>query len=130
MALANVGIVTVGNCASSLVQRIAFYGIDDARVVSAFDVMPEKVGRDLGEAIWAGPNNALAFAEVDMFGVTVRGRAIHRRCRGRIQESGTEVFVSLLPTRAQRESEAYAAAALSAGCAFVNCVPAVLARDP
>jgi myo-inositol-1-phosphate synthase len=32
MASVNVGIVGVGNCASSLVQGLAFYGIDDVRV--------------------------------------------------------------------------------------------------
>jgi len=75
MTSVNVGLVGVGNCASALVQGLAFYGLDDVRVVSAFDVAPEKVGRELAEAIWAGANNALAFAEVPPTGVTVRDGA-------------------------------------------------------
>jgi myo-inositol-1-phosphate synthase len=132
MTSVNVGLVGVGNCASSLVQGLAFYGVEDVRIVSAFDVAPEKVGRDVGEAIWVAPNNALGFAEVGTLGVTVRdgGPEAAVDVVGALRASGTEVVVSLLPTGAQRESEAYAEAALSAGCGFVNCMPAVLARDP
>jgi myo-inositol-1-phosphate synthase len=68
----NVGIVGVGNCASSLVQGLAFYGVQDVRVVSALDVAPAKVGRDVSEAIFAAPNNALRFADVRPLGVTVQ----------------------------------------------------------
>ena len=77
-----VGIVGVGNCASSFVQGLSYYAeattnepppglmnvdlggyhISDVEIVSAFDVHAAKVGRDVGEAIWAGPNNTLAFA--------------------------------------------------------------------
>src|SRR3954451_22976649 len=56
MTAVRVGIVGVGNCASSLVQGLSFHGVDDVRVVSAFDVAPGKVGRDLAEAILAPPN--------------------------------------------------------------------------
>ena len=41
----------------------------------------------------------------------------------------TDVLVSLLPTGSQQASETYAAAALRAGCAFINCMPAVMARS-
>jgi myo-inositol-1-phosphate synthase len=127
----NVGIVGVGNCASSLVQGLAFYDVDDVRIVSAFDVAPDKLGRDVSEAIWAAPNNALRFCAVEPLGVTVTdGRAASPSDVAEVWErSATEVVVSLLPTGAQRQSETYAQAALQAGCAFVNCVPAVLARD-
>jgi myo-inositol-1-phosphate synthase len=68
------GIVGVGNCASSLVQGIAYYSkkIDetiglmhydicgyepkDIKVVAAFDVDERKVGRPLEEAVFAPPN--------------------------------------------------------------------------
>jgi myo-inositol-1-phosphate synthase len=129
---ANVGIVGVGNCASSLVQGLAFYGLEDVRIVSAFDVAQDKVGRDVAEAIWAAPNNALRFCEMELLGVVVAdGRASDPPAIAEAwRRSATEVVVSLLPTGAQRESEAYAQAALEAGCGFVNCMPAVLARDP
>jgi len=77
-----VGIVGVGNCASSLVQGIAHYqnAADDADVPGlmhanlggyrvrdidfscAFDVSAVKVGRPLSEAIAAEPNNTLQFS--------------------------------------------------------------------
>ncbi|MGA2958471.1 MAG: inositol-3-phosphate synthase [Thermodesulfobacteriota bacterium] len=69
------GIVGVGNCASSLIQGIEYYqtheGAEklglmhyelggyqpgDLEVVLAFDVDKRKVGRPLGEAIYAKPN--------------------------------------------------------------------------
>jgi myo-inositol-1-phosphate synthase len=77
-----VGIIGVGNCASSLVQGLSYYGsmreavaapglmhweiggyrIEDIEVVSAFDVHAGKVGRPLDEAIFVAPNNTLKFA--------------------------------------------------------------------
>ncbi len=69
-----VGIVGVGNCASSLVQGLSYYsrkGNDaiglmhyeicgykpkDIRVVAAFDIDERKVGKPLAEAIFARPN--------------------------------------------------------------------------
>jgi myo-inositol-1-phosphate synthase len=133
METVKVGLVGVGNCASALVQGLAFYsGLEDVRVVSAFDVVVGKVGRDLAQAIWAAPNNALAFAQVATTGVRVAdGRDAGPAAIAEAwKASGTEVVVSLLPAGAQAESEVYAEAALIAGCAFVNGLPAVLARDP
>lgn len=86
-----VGIVGVGNCASSFVQGLTYYrnakdddpppglmngdvggyGIADIEVVSAFDVNAVKVGTDLANAIWAPPNNTFRFAEVAATGVEV-----------------------------------------------------------
>jgi len=69
-----VAIVGVGNCASALVQGIAFYsqphrtltgvmhediggyGPGDIEIVSAFDLDRRKVGKDLAEAIFQPPN--------------------------------------------------------------------------
>ncbi|HTJ57737.1 MAG TPA: inositol-3-phosphate synthase [Devosiaceae bacterium] len=86
-----VGIVGVGNCASSLVQGLTYYRdatantpipglmhpdlggyrIADIEIVAAFDVAADKVGRDVAEAIYAEPNNTHRFAEVAPIGVTV-----------------------------------------------------------
>src|SRR4051812_20527524 len=100
MPSVNVGIVGVGNCASSLVQGLAFYDAADVRISAAFDVAPAKIGRDVGEAIWAAPNNALAFCEVAPLGVTVSdGRSSSPAEVADVWErSATEVVVSLLPT--------------------------------
>lgn len=75
-------IAGVGNCASSLVQGIAYYrncdaetplglmhpdiggwGPGDLEVVAAFDVDRRKVGRPLEEAIFAKPNCTMIFQD-------------------------------------------------------------------
>lgn len=78
-----IGIVGVGNCASSLVQGIGYYsslnknakgkalglmhydlggyGPEDIEVVSAFDIDKRKVGKPLHEAIFARPNCTKVF---------------------------------------------------------------------
>jgi len=92
-----IGIVGVGNCASSLVQGLTYYRdaqgnepvpglmhvnlggyhISDIEVSSAFDVAEGKVGRDVAEAIYAPPNNTHRFADVEPTGVTVeRGNTL------------------------------------------------------
>ncbi|MDA8147125.1 MAG: inositol-3-phosphate synthase, partial [Thermaerobacter sp.] len=75
-----VAIIGVGNCASSLVQGVEFYRhtepsqfvpglmhvdlggyhVGDIEFSAAFDIDKEKVGYDLGEAIWRGQNNTVA----------------------------------------------------------------------
>src|SRR4051812_31986029 len=87
-----VGIVGVGNCASSFVQGLTFYRdaksnepvpglmnadlggyhISDIQVASAFDVHAGKVGRDVAEAIFAAPNNTHRFSDVAPTGVVVQ----------------------------------------------------------
>ena len=79
-----VGIVGVGNCASSLVQGLAYYRhaeanepvpglmnvslgeyhVGDVEISAAFDVNRAKVGKDVGEAIFASPNNTRRFARI------------------------------------------------------------------
>lgn len=74
----NVGIVGVGNCASSLVQGLTYYedvgeeegvpglmhtvlgdyGLGDVDIVCGFDVDERKVGLDVSEAIFQEPNSA------------------------------------------------------------------------
>ena len=86
-----VGIIGVGNCASSLVQGIekyraveeeAFipglmhpvlggYHIGDIEIVAAFDIDRNKVGKDVSEAIFTEPNNTIKFSEVPNLGVKV-----------------------------------------------------------
>ncbi len=45
-------------------------------------------------------------------------------------DSGAEVLVSYLPVGSEQATRHYAEAALAAGCAFVNCIPAFIASDP
>ncbi len=94
MAKIRIAIVGVGNCASSLVQGVAYYrrandnsvglmhwdlgGYDptDIEVAAAFDIDERKVGADVAEAIFAKPNCTAVFAEVPRSGVTVRMGAV------------------------------------------------------
>jgi myo-inositol-1-phosphate synthase len=164
----HVGIVGVGNCASSLVQGLTYYRdasgnepiaglmhadlggyrVGDVEIVSAFDINAEKVGRDVGEAIYAAPNNTHRFADVAETGVVVsRGPTLDglgKYLVGLVEESaapvadvaeilresGTDVLVSYLPVGSEEASRFYAEQALAAGCAFVNCIPAFIASRP
>lgn len=87
-----VGIVGVGNCASSFIQGLTYYRdatanepvpglmnaevggyhISDIEIASAFDVNANKVGRDVAAAIWASPNNTHRFSDVAETGVIVQ----------------------------------------------------------
>ncbi len=92
-----VGIIGVGNCASSLVQGVEFYRnangddfvpglmhvdlggyhVRDIEFTAAFDIALAKVGRDLSEAVFAEPNNTIKFADVPKTGVKVHRGMTH-----------------------------------------------------
>ena len=40
------------------------YHVSDIEFTCAFDINAKKVGKDLGQAIWADPNNTMKFAKV------------------------------------------------------------------
>jgi myo-inositol-1-phosphate synthase len=80
MGKVRVAVAGVGNCASSLVQGVTYYGKHaetelgglmhpdiggwgpgDIEFVAAFDVDQRKIGKRLSEAIFAKPNNTLVF---------------------------------------------------------------------
>ena len=80
MSEIRIAVAGVGNCCSSLLQGVYYYGNDEAvglrhaelagykpkdiRFVAAFDIADVKVGKDISEAIWAEPNNVPKFADV------------------------------------------------------------------
>ncbi|MBN9011654.1 MAG: hypothetical protein J0H25_01080, partial [Rhizobiales bacterium] len=92
-----VAIIGVGNCASSLVQGVQYYQnakdgefipglmhvnlggyhIKDIEFSAAFDIDAEKVGKDLSEAIFSGPNNTIKFSDVPNLGVKVHRGMTH-----------------------------------------------------
>ncbi|MGH9282753.1 MAG: inositol-3-phosphate synthase, partial [Acidimicrobiales bacterium] len=91
MKTVKLAIAGVGNCASSLVQgvdhyrsadptdtvpglmhvELGGYHVRDVEFVCAFDVDVDKVGEDLGKAIFRGQNNTIRFAEVPTLGIEV-----------------------------------------------------------
>ena len=86
-----VGVIGVGNCASSFVQGLEYYKhatpgdsvpglmhvdlggyhISDIEISAAFDIDVEKVGKDVSEAIFSGQNNTVKFADVPKLSVPV-----------------------------------------------------------
>jgi myo-inositol-1-phosphate synthase len=86
-----IGIVGVGNCASSLLQGLQYYGRSDGKnpiglmhwdlggytpgdieVACAFDIDARKVGRDVSEAVYAPPNCTISLVDtMPAAGVTV-----------------------------------------------------------
>ncbi|MDQ4065845.1 MAG: inositol-3-phosphate synthase [Actinomycetota bacterium] len=123
------------------------YHVADVEFSAAFDVDANKVGRDLAEAVFVEPNNTIRFADVPALGVTVqRGHTydgLGRYYRDVVQESplppvdvakvlratNTDVLVSYLPVGSEQAARFYAEAALEAGVAFVNCMPAFIATN-
>ncbi len=171
-----IAIVGVGNCASSLVQGLSHYSNGgsndeqgllhwdlagyrpkDIRVAAAWDIDARKVGRDVGEAIFAKPNNTQIFCDhvgptgtIVQMGRILDGVSDHmadypedRRfvpadaaqpdkaaVVEALKRSGAEILCNYLPVGSQQATEFYADAAITAGVAFINNIPVFIASDP
>ena len=124
------------------------YHVNDIRFTAAFDIDVRKVGKDLSEAITAKPNNTLKFADVPHIGVTVNRGMTHdglgkylseiiekapgstADITGILRETNTDVVVSYLPVGYEQATKWYVEQVLAAGCAFVNCIPVFIGREP
>ncbi len=163
-----VAIIGVGNCASAFVQGVHYYRsadpnqlvpglmhvdlggyhISDIEFTAAFDIDATKVGKDLGQAIWAGQNNTMKFAKVPKkLGVPVYRGMTHdglgkylkqkiKKAPGEtadivsiLKETHTDVVVSYLPVGSEDATKWYVEQVLEAGCGFVNCIPVFIARE-
>ncbi len=167
-----VAIVGVGNCASSFVQGVHYYRdadpaqrvpglmhvdlggyhVRDIEFTAAFDIDAAKVGKDLGEAIWAGQNNTIKFAKGEhavprKLGVPVYRGMTHdglgkylkekiTKAPGEtadivriLRDTHTDVVVSYLPVGSEQATKWYVEQILEAGCAMVNCIPVFIARE-
>ena len=163
-----VAIVGVGNCASSLVQGVHYYRdasekesvpglmhvnlggyhISDIEFVAAFDIDKKKVGLDLSQAIFAGPNNTVKFSDVPALGVKVQRGMTHDGIGkyladivlkapgetadvvGILKKTKADVLVSYLPVGSEEATKWYVEQALAAGVGVVNCIPVFIAREP
>ncbi len=133
--------------AGLLFPHLSGYAPSDVDVVVAFDVSSRKVGKTIGEAIYEAPNNFVRIATVRvnnpgpvLRGPTLDGNPDHLArfvdespqqpvdVAAALREHEVDVLVNLLPTGSIQATEFYAKAALQAGCAFVNCIPTVLAQ--
>ena len=163
-----VALIGVGNCANSFVQGVHHYAgadpatpvpglmhtdlggyhVRDIEFTCAFDINRTKVGKDLGQAIWAEPNNTIRFAKVPRrLGVPVHRGMTHdgigryaaqriRKASGEtadivsiLRETHTDVVVSYLPVGSEQATKWYVEQVLEAGCGFVNCIPVFIARE-
>ncbi|MBZ0291042.1 MAG: inositol-3-phosphate synthase [Anaerolineae bacterium] len=164
-----VAVIGVGNCASALIQGVYYYRdaqddevipgimhnnlggyrIKDIEFSAAFDIDSDKVGKDLGEAIWSGQNNTVRFAEVPVrTGVTVERGMTHdglgpylsqkiTKAPGPtadiveiLRDTKTDVVINYLPVGSEQATKWYVEQILNAGCALVNCIPVFIAREP
>src|SRR5256712_4851097 len=124
------------------------YHIRDIEFSAAFDIDKDKVGKDLADAIFSGHNNTVKFADVPHLGVKVERGMTHDGLGkylseiitkapgptadivGILRQTRTDVVVNYLPVGSEEAVKWYAEQVLEAGCAFVNCMPVFLAREP
>jgi len=166
-----VAVAGVGNCASALIQGVEYYKdakenvtipglmhvnfggyhIRDIKLVAAFDVNENKIGKDLAEAIFIEPNCCAKFADVPPLGVKVSpapildGVAKHMKEAFKpynnsqvkqvdvveiLKETRADMLVNYSPVGSRNATRFYAQTTLDAGCAFVNCIPEFIASVP
>lgn len=132
-----------------LFPRLGGYSVRDIEIVVGFDVSEFKVGRTIGEAIYQYPNNFVRIKEAKSTNLAMVFRAptldgnpehLARFVRESIEQPvdvvavlkqhKADILVNLLPTGSIQATEFYSNVALEAGCAFVNCIPTVLAQRP
>lgn len=167
----NVAIIGVGNCASAFVQGLHYYrdlqpleppppgimhsaigpyAVSDVRVVAAFDVDINKVGRSVGEAIFTPPNNTIRFSHPPQhaFEVPVQRGMTHDSIgqyladvvrkspehtvdvQRVLRDTETHVVINFLPVGSEEGTKWYIEQSLGAQCAVVNCIPVFIASQP
>lgn len=169
-----VAVIGVGNCFSSLYQGLEYYkdtdpenGIipgvmrmriggyhpADIQIVAAFDVDRRKVGRPLGDAIFASPNCARVFCEdvpdgpIVQMGHVFDGVSEYMTTEPEkygfrlsneepvdivkiLMESKADILINYLPVGSKEATEFYANAAIKAGVMFLNCIPVLTINSP
>jgi myo-inositol-1-phosphate synthase len=165
MSKAKVILVGVGNASSSLIQALEYYSksgksglkyetiggmrLEDIEIVSAYDVVKSKVGKDLNEAIFAEPNVAPKFVEFNSpSGVYVKPGPVldgispmlaetveivsppaNQNLAKQMVDSNADMVVCLLPSGAKEATYAYANAAIEAELAFIEAAPTRICSD-
>lgn len=124
----------------------------DIDFVAAWDIDQRKVNLRLSDAVVAGENCAVPLAESHSFdtrvfaGARLDGVAEHMERAfdpinpsyegayhdivKQMRAAAVEVVVNYLPVGSEQAARFYAAAAVDAGCGFVNCMPVFLTQDP
>ena len=169
-----IAIAGLGNCAAAVVMGLQYYsqiketdmyinGLmnpsvggylpHDINIVAAFEINTNKIGKDIGEAIYA-PNNVCApiwpKEKMPKLGVIVQAGPIMDGCAEHmvesfhcydpkiikqcdvaqvLRDSKAELLVNFLPVGSYHASRAYAQACLDAGCGFINCIPEFIVSE-
>lgn len=130
------------------VANLGGYRIADLEFCVGFDVHKDKVGLAIGEAIFVQPNCAEFLSQADSHtGLVLKGEELDGLdsaikdfvpvdeqqlsvdVEGVLKKEEVDVLVLLLPTGSQQAAEYYTRAALHAGCAVVNGMPANIANN-
>jgi len=159
-----VAVAGVGNLCSSLVQGAQYYakakeplGLlhpelggyvpGDIKFVAAFDISEAKVGKDLGDAVFAAPNNCTKVINIPKLGVTVkmgpapdlveegtlssikRAEADVVDVAAELKKAKADMLINMVSGGSDKASTLYAKAAIDAGCAYINATPSNVAGD-
>lgn len=118
----------------------------DLSVVAAFDIDSRKVGVTLSKAAVAPPNVTKVYHDPHRTALEVspgicrgdppphlRGKRIEKTSMSQmaraLEDAGADILVNLISSGSDASSEEYANAALTAGCAFVNCTPSLVTKN-
>jgi myo-inositol-1-phosphate synthase len=130
---------------------LGLYKISDIVPVAAFDIDRRKIGKDLSQAIFEQPNCTKKFCDVPFLNVEVMKTCVFDGIAKQMEEmflidnnqremnfeeivkllkeKETDIIVSYLPVGTQIGTSYWTDIALSAGCAFVNCIPVFVASN-
>lgn len=169
-----IAIAGIGNCASSIIQgfqyykdtdpenghipgvmhmRVGGYHPADIEVVAAFDIDRRKVGRPLGEAIFAKPNCTMVFCKdvppgpIVQMGPVLDGYPEHMNrypddlvfrvsnedavdVAKILKDREVDILVNYMPVGSQKATEYYAQACLDSGVSLLNCMPVFICSNP
>jgi myo-inositol-1-phosphate synthase len=127
--------------------RLGGYHIGDIEFSFGIDIDKNKVGKDLAEAIYTKPNNTYKFCDVPKLNIPVVRGMTHDGLGyylsqiiqkapgptadivGLLRETKTDVVVNYLPVGSEEATKWYVEQVLTAGCAFINCIPVFIASE-
>ena len=128
--------------------RLGGYHIRDIEFTCGIDIDIKKVGYDLSQAVFTAPNNTYKFSNVPNLNAPVYRGMTHdglgkylskiiTKAPGPtddivqiLKDTKTDVVVSYLPVGSEEATKWYVEQVLMAGCAFINCIPVFIAREP
>ena len=128
--------------------RLGGYHIRDIEFTCGIDIDIKKVGYDLSQAVFTAPNNTYKFSNVPNLNAPVYRGMTHdglgkylskiiTKAPGPtddivqiLKDTKTDVVVSYLPVGSEEATKWYVEQVLMAGCAFINCIPVFITREP